>query len=717
MEINPEFAAPCGLYCGVCAVYLAHRDDNRKFTELYKVQRLTSNHIGDSSKVVITTVQRFYSMLRGEAEFDATLEEGSVFEAPDALMKEPLPVVYNAAIPPETFDVVLVDECHRSIYTLWRQVLEYFDAYIVGLTATPATHTFGFFNRNLVMEYRHEEAVADGVNVDFEVYRIRTRITEQGSTIAATVEPVVGYRSRRTRALRWQASDEAVTYSGTDLDRGVVAEDQIRTVVRAFRDRLFTNLFPGRTEVPKTLIFCKDDSHAEDVVEIIRHEFGRGNAFAQKITYKTTGKKPADLIQAFRNSFDPRIAVTVDMVATGTDIRPIEIVMFLRPVRSRVLFEQMKGRGVRIIDPTELKAVSPDATAKTHFVIVDCVGVVESDLSDTHPLEQKKSVPLKSLLEHVAMGGTDPDVLSSLASRLARLDKELDQEQAATITQASGGVTLPELCHAMLDALDLDRQLAHARAIAGLATDQEPSEQQVAQAAEALCKAAVEPLATRPALRQTVLDLKAQVEQVIDVVSQDELLFAGASPEATDKARALVTSFEAFLEEHKDEIDALQFFYRLPYAQRLRFGDVKALAQAIQAPPRSWTPDKLWRAYEVLQKDRVRGASGKRLLTDVVSLVRFALHQQNELVPFGEQVRARFDNWLAQQETKGRRFTPEQAKWLTMMRDHVAANVEIEVEDFDLNPFAQEGGLGRAAQVFGAELGTVLKELNEVLAA
>lgn len=698
-------------------------DDNRKFTELYKVQRLTSNSIGASSKVVITTVQRLYSMLRGEAEFDPALEEGSGFERPDPLMKEPLAVVYNPSYPPETFDVVVVDECHRSIYTLWRQVLEYFsmpdggEAFLVGLTATPAKHTLGFFNQNLVMEYPHEQAVADGVNVDFEVYRIRTRITEQGSIIEACDEPIVGMRNRKTHQMRWQAPDEPITYAGNDLDRSVVAKDQIRTVVRTFRDRLFVDLFPGRTEVPKTLVFCKDDNHAEDVVGIIREEFGRGNAFAQKITYRTTGKKPADLIQEFRNSYDPRIAVTVDMVATGTDIRPIEIVMFLRPVKSRVLFEQMKGRGVRVIDPTDLKAVTPDATAKTHFVIVDCVGVVESGLSDTYPLEKKRSVPLKSLLEHVAMGGTEPEYLSSLASRLARLDKELGPEEQQKIKVASGGFTLSRICRAIVDALDPDRQVEAAQVEFGLVANAKPTDDQVEQVAETLCKTAVAPLANNPALRRTILDLKAALEQVIDEVSRDEVVFAGASPEAKDKARSLVASFETFLVEHRDEIDALQFFFAQPYAKRLRYQDVKALVEVIKAPPRSWTPEVLWRAYELLEKDRVRGASGRRLLTDIVSLVRFALHQQPVLEPFGQQVRERFQNWMAQQVMQGRHFTPEQVRWLEMMRDHVAANVEIDVDDFDLNPFAQEGGLGRASQVFGGELATVLREINEVLAA
>ena len=276
-------------------------DDNRKFTELYNVQRLTSNSIAPASKVVITTIQRFYSMLKGEPELDPAEEEGSLFDRPGlaaaSSAEGPLPVVYNPAFPPEYFDVVFVDECHRSIYTLWRQVLEYFDAYLVGLTATPASHTYGFFNQNVVMEYTHEEAVADGVNVDFEVYRIRTRITRHGSTIEASPLPILGVRDRQSRAVRWQRPDEDVTYAGSDLDRRVVARDQIRLIVRTFRDRLFTEIFPGRTEVPKTLIFAKDDSHAEDIVEIVREEFGQGNEFCQKITYKSTGKA-ADLIQA-----------------------------------------------------------------------------------------------------------------------------------------------------------------------------------------------------------------------------------------------------------------------------------------------------------------------------------------------------------------------------------------------------------------------------------
>jgi type I restriction enzyme R subunit len=397
--------------------------DGRKFTDLYNVQWLTSNRIDPAARVVITTVQRLFSMLRGEEELPEDVDERSGAEIePD----QPVEVAYNPQIPIETFDVVIIDECHRSIYGVWRQVIEYFDAFLVGLTATPAKQTFGFFNQNLVVEYGHAEAVADGVNVDFDVYRIRTRISEHGSTVEAGL--VTRFRERETRKVRLEKLDEDVVYDARQLDRDVVSLDQIRTVIRTFRDNLFKPLdeggiFPGRTEVPKTLIFAKDDSHADDIVRICREEFGRGNDFAVKITYRTTGAKPEDLLNQFRNSFDPRIAVTVDMIATGTDVRPLECVMFMRQVRSRNFFEQMKGRGVRVIDPNDLQAVSADATAKTHFVIVDAVGVTEGEFNDTAPLERRKTTSLKKLLDQVAAGVRDPDVVSSIAGRLARLDR------------------------------------------------------------------------------------------------------------------------------------------------------------------------------------------------------------------------------------------------------------------------------------------------------
>lgn len=695
-------------------------DDNRKLTELYTVQRLTSGTIGASTQVVISTIQRLYSTLRG-APLEEQDEETSAFSSA-APPKDPVQVAYNAAIPPETFDVVFIDECHRSIYSTWREVLDYFDAFQVGLTATPGKHTYGYFDQNVVMQYDHARAVADGVNVDFEVYRIRTVITDQGSTIKAGWQ--VGHRESRTRRERWETADEDRRYDSGDLDRAVVARDQIRTIVRALRDRVIPEAFPGRREVPKTLVFAKDDSHAEDIVDAIRTEFARGNAFCTKITYKTTDGAPRQLITDFRTRFETRVAVTVDLVATGTDIKPVEIVVFMRSVQSSLLFEQMKGRGVRVIDPTELQAVSgPDATRKTHFLIVDCVGVTERSKSDTRPLERKRSKSLAQLLDHVAAGGLDPDVLSSLASRLARLDKRVTPAQRQRIADVARGATPSGLAAAIVAAAEPDAQIARAREMGALGRHDEstgePTAEQVARAAEALYGEAVEPLVTNPELRQVLIAISEETEQLIDEVSEDALIEDGTgySAEAREKAAGMVQGFESFLEEHKDEIRALQFFYSVPHRDRLRFEDIEALARTIEAPPRAWTPAGLWRAYELLEADRVRGASGGRLLTDIVSLVRFALHQDPELVPHADRVRERFDGWLAQQENRGRRFTDEQLRWLELIRNHVAESLEIRVDDFALTPFVEEGGLGRAAAVFGGELGALIGELNEVLAA
>ncbi len=526
------------------------------------------------------------------------------------------------------------------------------------------------------------------------------------------------YRDRRTRARRWEQLPDDLSYAPAVLDRDVVAEDQIRTVIRAFKEKLFTEIFPGRTDVPKTLIYAKDDSHADDIVQIVREEFGRGDDFAQKITYRTPGNTD-DLIAAFRNSYKPRIVVTVDMIATGTDIKPLEIVMFLRAVQSRSFFEQMKGRGVRVISATEYRAVTqdPKAEIKDHFVLVDCVGVCETAMGESYSLERKPGESLKRLLNAVGFGSTDPDLLSTLAGRLARLDRRLGRPEKERLAAAAGGMPLQDIVRGLVAALDPDRQAEEARRAGDLPAGAEPDELTMAAAGERLLRQAALPLAASPGLREEILFVQQRHEQVIDHVSIDEVLEAGFSEEARRRAAGLVFSFEQFIQNHLDEITALQILYSRPHRARLRHQDIKELAAALQAPPRAWTPERLWHAYELVVEDRVRGASDQRLLTDVVSLVRFALSQDAELVPFKEKVEERFQQWLAQQESTGHGVTPEQRQWLESMRDHIAANLQMEMDDFDYVPFSQRGGAQRAYAVFGEELGKILEELNEVLAA
>ncbi len=687
-------------------------DDGRKFTELYNVQRLTSNSLDPVNRVCITTIQRLFSMLQGEEEFEAANEEGSLFESGKALIKEPQPVRYNAKLPIEYFDFVITDECHRSIYNLWRQVLEYFDAYLTGLTATPSKQTLGFFNQNLVMEYPRERAVADGVNVDGEVFRIRTQITEQGGTVKAGF--VLDKRDRLTRAVRWEQLDEDLEYSETELDRSVVAEDQIRTVIRSFRDSLFTQLFPGRSEVPKTLVFAKDDSHAEDIVRIVREEFGKGNDFCQKITYLVTGVKAEDLIATFRNSYYPRIAVTVDMIATGTDIKPLEVLLFMRQVKSRVLFEQMLGRGTRVINPTDLEAVTPDTKLKDRFIIVDAVGVVDQEKMDTQSLERKRSVSFKQLVEAVALGATDDDTLGSLAGRLAKMGKTLTEEDRASVKARSGGLSPRDLANLLLDAIDPDVRMQRAREWNGTET---PTEEQKVEATARLIGVAAEPF-DKPELRKLLLDIQLRNEQTIDKVSQDQVLEAGFSAVDTEKAKATVQSFRQFIEDNRDEIAALQILYNAPFGQRnLTYQVVKELATKIEQPPFGWTTEALWRAYAQLEKDKVRGAGERRVLTDLVALVRHAIETDTDLVPYPEQVRARYEGWLRTQEEAGRTFTNEQKWWLDRIAEQVGVNLVVSVEAFDVGEFYNKGGRIAAMKLFGKELPELLDELNEALVA
>lgn len=668
--------------------------NNYKFGEEYIVQHLTSNQLDKTARVCISTIQRMFSMLKGRELPEEADEEST--ERVESLFKEPEPIDYNPAFPIETFDIIVTDEAHRSIYNLWRQVLEYFDAYLIGLTATPNKQTFGFFNQNLVMEYGHPQAVADGVNVNYDVYRIKTEVTEAGATVEA------GYwlqvLDKPTRARRdWQLDDD-FDYAPEELDRSVQTPDQIRTIARTLRDRWQTDLFPQRQELPKTLVFAKDDNHAEAIVGILREEWGRGNEFAQKITYRTTGSKPEELIKAFRTSYYPRIAVTVDMIATGTDIKPVEIVVFMRSVKSRSFFEQMKGRGVRVIKDDDLRGVNPgEHVHKDHFVIVDCVGVCERDKTDSRPMDQKKSVPLDALLQAVSLGNVEPEVLSSVAVRLARLDAQLSDAERAKVVAHAGGLGLKELSRGIVQALD-------------------PREDRSPQEAEAALRHAVKPL-SNPTLRTLIVTLKQQKELVIDTVTQDRVLEAGFSEAARERAQGIVQSFEAFIAQHRNEITALQILYNRPTKAPLKFEDLKALADTLQAPPHLWTESQLWQAYAALDASKVKGASRRRILTDLVSLVRYAMHQENELVPYPERVAANFKAWLAQQQAAGKGFTDEQRWWLEKMAEHIASNLGIDAEDFGYAPFDQRGGLGRVHQLFGAELPEVVEALNRELVA
>ena len=701
-------------------------DTGRLFPELYNVQRVTSSKIDPVCRVTICTVQRLYSILRGEP-LEESADDISGAELASALGGRSRDVTYNPDVPIDMFDFIVTDECHRSIYNLWRQVLEYFDAFLIGLTATPAPQTIAYFHQNRVAEYNHERAVADGVNVGYDVYRIKTRVTEQGGKVEKGF--LVDRRSKASRAQRAAVLADDLDYTPADLDRSVVVPDQIRTVLRTYRDALPTELFPGRSLVPKTLIFAKDDSHAEDIVHLCRDVFGRGNDFCKKITYQAkhpvTGKpaKSEDLIREFCLSPSLRVAVTVDMIATGTDIKPLEVLIFLRDVRSRVYFEQMKGRGTRVLTPTDLQSVSgEDARAKTKFILVDAVGVCESDKTESRPLDRQPTVPLKTLLQRVLFpGGRDEDTLTTLAARLARLDRELDVTQRQQIAETSGGYTPATLAGALLRAVDPDAIAERAAGQPG-AEPHEVAPENFESARQQLITAACAPF-DQPALRTALESLKRETEQTLDIFTPDEVLSSGFDTAAKAKAAGLVQAFRDYIAQRHAEIAALQILYSRPYAQRLTEPMLKELERKLRDTHATWTEDRLWDAFAVTSPSRVKGRSQPGRFADLVALVRFALEQQPVLEPFAESVNARFDTWLKQRSSSQlsgvspQPFTAEQLAWVHLIRDHIATSLAIEPDDFGYSPFAQRGGLGKAHQLFGDQLNPLLEELNLALVA
>ena len=680
-------------------------DDPRSFSQLYGVRRLKSSYIPGDVQICISTIQRMYSILKGE-ELDERAEETPFAEYVTAESKAPKEVAYNEKVPPEFFDCIIVDECHRSIYNIWSQVLSYFDAFIIGLTATPDKRTFAYFDENIVSEYPREQAIVDGVNVGEDIFLIETEIGQRGGQI---MKQLIEYRDRLSRQKRWQQMDEDVDYTPSQLDRNIVNASQIRTVIRCFKENLFTTLFPRRKEVPKTLIFAKTDSHADDIVQIVREEFGEGNDFCRKITYSEDN--PETVLSSFRNDYNPRIAVTVDMIATGTDVKPIECLIFMRDVRSKNYFEQMKGRGTRVLSRDDLQKVTPSATEnKDHFVIVDAVGVTKSKKSDTRPLERKPTVSMKELMLNVALGAKDEDTLTSLANRVIRLNNKLSKAEHKQFKETVG-ISADTTAERLLNAFDEDVILSQAQKQTG---EEVPTEEQLWQAQQELIKEAVAPF-HNPAVREYVENVRRSHDQIIDNVNIDAVTYAGFDSQQEENADRVISTFRNFIEENKDEIIALRIVYDEAYRNRpMAIEKLKDLYARLKE--KGVTVERLWDCYAIKKPDRVRRGTMAQL-TDLISIIRFEMGYAENLTPFADKVNYNFMQWTLKRNAGAVHFTDEQMEWLRLIKDHIAASLSILPEDLDLIPFDRKGGLLGFYEVFGDSYEALLNEMNEELVA
>jgi len=693
-------------------------DDNRKFTELYGVHRLKSSYVPDNSHVYISTIQRLYSILKG-TELDEAAEEENPNERWQP--KEPLPVIYNEKIPIEFFDFIVIDECHRSIYNLWMQVLDYYDSFQIGLTATPDNRTYGYFNQNIVSEYSHEQAIADNVNVGHDVFLIETRITQQGAVIEKG--EYVERREKLSRKKRWEMKDENETYGANQLDKDVVNPNQIRLIIKTFKEML-PDIFKnekrfdenGNFEVPKTLIFAKTDSHADDIINIVREEFGEGNNFCKKITYKNSDEDPKSVLAQFRNDYFPRIAVTVDMIATGTDVKPLECLLFMRDVRSRNYFEQMKGRGTRVIPLDDLRKVTPTAKfTKDHFVIVDAVGVTKSCKTDSRPLEKKPGIPLKDLLNAITVGNRDEDLFSSLANRLSRLEKQITEQEKEKFSEMTDGKTLNQVVKELLNAYNPDVIDDLRMKVETELVGESPNRKEEAfnKLHDELKEKAGEIFTGE--LSNYIDNVRRAHEQTIDITNPDTLLNKGAATDITQRAENLIADFKTWIEQHKNEIIALQIFYSQPFRRReLTYKMIQEVMEKLKLDKPLLAPMQVWRAYEQLEK-----ATGKPLseLIALVSLIRKVSGIDEALTSYDKTVDKNFQDWVFKKQAGATKFNEEQMQWLRMIKDHIATSIHIDADDLDYTPFDAEGGKGKMFQLFGDKMNDIINELNEALAA
>lgn len=706
------------------------QDDNRLFPELYGVTRLSSSFIPTDSQVYISTIQRLYSILKG-TELDERDEQDNP-EEKTWKQKEPMPVVYNEKTPMEFFDFIVIDECHRSIYNLWKQVLDYFDAFQIGLTATPDNRTFGYFNQNLVCDYGYQRAVEDGVLVPYNVFEITTKITQQGSALA--LGEYVGSREKLTRRQFWNTLDEDVVYSAKQLDDKVVNPNQIRMIIRAVKDQLpviFPDRFDsdGKFEVPKMLIFAKSDSHADDIINIVREEFAEENKFCKKITYRSE-EDPKSVLQQFRNSYYPRVAVTVDMIATGTDIRPLEVLLFMRDVKSRTYYEQMKGRGTRTCSLEELRATGTPAAkyTKDHFVIIDAIGVEKSQKTDSRPLEKKPGMSLKEVLEGIHMGHRDEDMLTTLANRLMRLDKQINEKEKTAFAEKANGKTITQVVKELLHVYDPDTIENLQQKIKGENPGAAPD---VISATFNTRHASMVEQATAIfndyELRNYVIDVRKKYDQTIDHINPDEIVRMGWVKDHAAAAQSLIMEFTQWIEANKNEITALHIFYGQPYRRReLTYKMISELFERLTQEKPVIKLGQLWDAYATQEDHEAEGKLVKRLprsekpkqeLMLLVSILRKAIGVDEWLTAYDSTVDRNFQEWVFKKQAGNLKFTQEQMEWLRMIKDFVAASFHIEKDDFDLSPFNAQGGLGKMWQLFGEKTDEIIEELNEVLAA
>ena len=586
-------------------------------TDIYIAERLKGNKIDPNVSLTISTIQRLYATLTGSS-FKSDEEEDSENLDADA------PAVdidsTKAKLPRDWFDAIIIDECHRSIYGRWKAVLNWFDkAKFIGLTATPSGETLEFFDKNAVVNYTYEQSIADGINVDYSVFRIKTKTSTDGIDIEKG--ETVDVLTRKTGSTITKIMDEPAHYNVTQLDRAVIQPDHIRQVLEAYKKAVYTEMYTGDlardpdiASLPKTLIFAKSEQHAKRIVEIARDVFtGQAEDFVQTITY--SAGDPQKLIREFRNSKTFRIAVTVTLVATGTDVKPLEVVLFMRDVNAHSLYTQMKGRGCRTINPDQLKAVTPNANGKEQFFLVDAVGVTEHPMDDG-PAKTESSGPtpptLQHLLEKLSLGIVSDEYLRLLASRLSRINAKISPSQKSKFFSLAH-FEIQEMAETIFEELTSEK----------LPPFESASEPNTTR------RALIASLIDNLPARDYLLELNAGYV-VIQKPGVDTIIYTGFS---LDDDRNVLDGFEAFLKENPKDNQAINSI-KQSIEQRFDYGTLASIKEDALKFNSSFTCKRLWDSYALIRQNdvvRLSSEAERDAMTNWLGLTRFGLGKTEKL--------------------------------------------------------------------------------------
>lgn len=680
-------------------------ENGHALSALYQINRLRKPE-DINGQVVISTIQKLFSVLTGQAISDDNedAEDENFNRDNEKALKEVVQLGNDLKLPPDFFQFIIVDECHRSIYGKWKAVLDYFkNATVLGLTATPIPEAYAYFDDNIIEQYTYDDSVVDGVNVPARVYRIMTEATVHSGTIHEG-EKIVEL-TRRTGEVEEYTAKQRVDYSPTQLDRSIINQNQIEKVLSTYRDAIYSDLYPYRQEkweyIPKTLIFAKDDNHATQIVDCAKKVFGEKfpngevpENFVQKITY-SAGDSNA-LIRDLRNEKDFRIAVTVTLVATGTDVKPLEVVFFMSDVKSEVLYTQMKDRGCRVISEDKLEEITPNATTKECFYIVDAVGVTESDKhipksgKDGEP--KKKTLSLEHLIEHLAHGDLSDENIALLRDYCASINRRYENDilhgRHLDIFIANFGFAPRTLAN------DINKALSNHSLPPFVSASADNS----VRADLVLC------LIGNIQAREKLLEMQRGY-YTYTPDKEDEVIYKGFSKES---ARSLIESFEKYLKDNKDSVEALRIIYNSENTV-ITYSMLSELRDKLTSANGLFTPFHLWSNYKLLDDEGVVEEFDKKqnvnALTNLIQLVRFAYGKTAELTSLFTGYLQRFNLYCGQVQ---RTLTDEQKEIMRQIAVYVVNEGAFslpELNSFDTDLWRSGiTGFGNNAKVLSVEI-------------